>query len=1172
MGMIGRILEAKNTVSGKIVSILLCVLLAGMAFNAIALSHEDSAFAESVAPASIETTDDGTDPATSNEIIVDGTPVTQQPSAAKKSGDTTTESQQSSNEGKTDSGDTQSNSVVTGDPNSETQGNTQEGNTRISIASESDGPTEEATPNEDINGDGLIVKWDEGTSTLVITGKGVFSDNTAVDSDSSKRVSSIKNNTKHLIITGDYEHAISIPNAYQSSGMFYANNSLLTVEISNAFVGSNEFEWCKKLSSVTLNNSTVNENAFLWMGTENSATSGLVKIINSDVKKNAFSNCGKGWCCYGFRTLEVINSTLESEAFGQYTQCVRNITITDSTLGDGALGNPIWLETVSISGSTINGGFKTRGEYEKCGKSAGYCKNEGNVVSASAIVTIKNSTVNSFGACRVLKEVTINNSTLGDGAFKSCTRLETVNLDNNIGALGKDTFRGCQKLTTINLDNITSIGDYAFSGCSSLESINVDNVQSIGEYAFYNCSGLTSVNLTNAILGYQAFSGCNGLKTVTANNVTMGERAFLKCTQLETVDASNSSIGYLTFWQCSNLKTVTISDTSVDTWAFYGVTNDNIYSTLETVIVKGKSSIGGDAFAYCNNIKTFTIENPEVTKLGYIDVPGTLGDGCVPNITERTIAILKNQFNLDDAEDIQHLTLDPAWTSGKEGMSNNGWNSYDNATQVIEQARWADKDKTVAEVQVDAYYTAQQQMDFIFVLDLSRSMAFLGNSEDMNARFYDMQSKVLDVTSKLLADNAAYDCQVAFATFGDKANQSLAFTKKENRDDALSFVKGLTPMFQATDYGYGLQTAQNLIEAHKAESPNRKTTVIFISDGQPTTNDSGDMYGTKAAGEITNSDDVEIFGVLQSLPANEYEKAKETMNKICTEGKSFTASNTQEFSDAVNNAIEAAYSDYTMTIPVGGDFGTVDKITVDTGTAEYNPDTHEIIWNITGMPFTKHHLTYTVELKDKDSQGSFDVNLDTTLPGATLKNAKGELVNTVVTPVLSRGSEGPGDNPENDPKPPVDPVDPEPNNPDPVNPDPDPDTPDNPTPPTPGDNNPTNPTNPGNQEGNDPAITPATTDETPTAEATAEAAADEAATADIADDENPLAAFDSPSCWVHYWIIMGIIVTAIYSVAVLVHRRKDIHDLDDFEDDVLGNTEGVSATNPVTTGSEVGAF
>lgn len=56
----------------------------------------------------------------------------------------------------------------------------------------------------------------------------------------------------------------------------------------------------------------------------------------------------------------------------------------------------------------------------------------------------------------------------------------------------------------------------------------------------------------------------------------------------------------------------------------------------------------------------------------------------------------------------------------------------------------------------------------------------------------------------------------------------------------------------------------------------------------------------------------------------------------------------------------------------------------------------------------------------------------------------------------------------------------------------------------------------------------------------------------LADNENPLAGFDTVRCWVHYYLILGIIVTLIYGAGVLVRRINFTRKLKSFEDDVLG--------------------
>ena len=108
-----------------------------------------------------------------------------------------------------------------------------------------------------------------------------------------------------------------------------------------------------------------------------------------------------------------------------------------------------------------------------------------------------------------------------------------------------------------------------------------------------------------------------------------------------------------------------------------------------------------------------------------------------------------------------------------------------------------------------------------------------------------------------------------------------------------------------------------------------------------------------------------------------------------------------------------------------------------------------------------------------------------------------------------------------------------------------------------GDDTPTTPTTP---------ITPGTTTDggTPTV---IEDAPEQPEPEQIDDDENPLAgpseSIDDDGtplarpthqdCWVHWLMILGIIVTAIYDVLVLIRRRKFTGTLASFEDEVLND-------------------
>ena len=67
----------------------------------------------------------------------------------------------------------------------------------------------------------------------------------------------------------------------------------------------------------------------------------------------------------------------------------------------------------------------------------------------------------------------------------------------------------------------------------------------------------------------------------------------------------------------------------------------------------------------------------------------------------------------------------------------------------------------------------------------------------------------------------------------------------------------------------------------------------------------------------------------------------------------------------------------------------------------------------------------------------------------------------------------------------------------------------------------------------------------------------------IDDEDTPLAAFDHVDCWVHWFILVGIILTAIYGAVVVRRRLTVVKDVDDLEDEVLdGAVAGATQSAP----------
>ena len=195
-------------------------------------------------------------------------------------------------------------------------------------------------------------------------------------------------------------------------------------------------------------------------------------------------------------------------------------------------------------------------------------------------------------------------TSIGAGAFFSCSELKSVNIPNSVKSIGRSAFYSCSALTSVTIPNsVTSIGESAFYYCSSLTSVTIpDSVESIGGATFYECSKLKSVTIGKNVtsIGISAFLSCSELKIVNiGENVTsIGRSAFYKCSALESVTIPDSvtSIGVKSFYKCSALTSVTIGKnvTSIGDYAFYEC------SKLTSVTIPcSVKSFGSYVFDYC---------------------------------------------------------------------------------------------------------------------------------------------------------------------------------------------------------------------------------------------------------------------------------------------------------------------------------------------------------------------------------------------------------------------------------------------------------------------------------------------------------------------------------------------------------------------------------------------
>ena len=252
--------------------------------------------------------------------------------------------------------------------------------------------------------------------------------------------------------------------------------------------------------------------------------------------------------------------------------------------------------------------------------SADKLANVGKVFAGSAVKSAdlgKNTTVveGGFTSCTKLTSVTLSSSatTIGATAFKGCTALTSISGMTGLKTIEKSAFEGCTALTSFSSPaTLLTVGESAFSGCTKLATFTSGAATTnIGNTAFKGCVALTGFTSAAGLktIGVSSFEGCEKLATVDLSKSTafesIGASAFKGCKVLATLILADSTktIGASAFDGCVALKSITLKNvTKVDTSAFNGCT------ALETANLGKVTDFEQSAFKGCIKLATLTVD------------------------------------------------------------------------------------------------------------------------------------------------------------------------------------------------------------------------------------------------------------------------------------------------------------------------------------------------------------------------------------------------------------------------------------------------------------------------------------------------------------------------------------------------------------------------------------
>ena len=243
------------------------------------------------------------------------------------------------------------------------------------------------------------------------------------------------------------------------------------------------------------------------------------------------------------------------------------------------------------------------------------------------------------------------------GAFFGCTKLETIQLSDNLIEIGTRAFMGCTALQSLVIPAcVTSIQDSAFQSCSSLNTVEFSpgsKCKLIGRYAFAGCRMLSDPIFPDSItaINAYAFQNCTSLKNVSlpGNLLQIGGGGITLSVGYGDMVEYNGSV----FSGCSNLVTLFIPESVANIYNMR-VNNKDQGGTLcpKTTLLLVMPGSVAEKYAKANNLKYEYLTPGRALSVHVSDENGQeISDGFTVTWYDETEREIGTGFTLSGIED-----------------------------------------------------------------------------------------------------------------------------------------------------------------------------------------------------------------------------------------------------------------------------------------------------------------------------------------------------------------------------------------------------------------------------------------------------------------------------------------------------------------------------------------